>query len=143
MNGILPPLEIKQLAPQLSPLIFTKDQILHHPGQTVETIYFLEKGICSVVVTTVEVGIIGRDSYIGMPAVLGTGHSPNRSFIQLPGSGFSIKAKTLLEHSNNSSGELCLCLQRGVQGLLAQTAQTAACNRVHELEERLARWLLM
>jgi CRP-like cAMP-binding protein len=141
-------LESKQLAPHLLPMTFKRNQTLHNAGETVETVYFLEEGICSVVVTmengsTVEVGIIGRDSFVGMPAVLGTGHSPNRSFIQLPGTGFSIKATILLDQSNNSSSELRSRLQRGVQRLLVQKAQTAACNRVHELEERLARWLLM
>ena len=87
-------------------------------------------------------GITGRDGFVGLPAVLGTGHSPNRSFIQIPGHGFSVKAKILREQSEASS-ELRLRLQRSIQGLLVQTAQTAACNRVHELEERLARWLLM
>jgi CRP-like cAMP-binding protein len=75
--------------------------------------------------------------------VLGTDRSSNRSFIQIAGSGYSIKARTLREQSSDGASEFRLRLHRGVQALLAQTAQTAACNRVHELEERLARWLLM
>jgi CRP-like cAMP-binding protein len=109
---------------------------------------FLEDGICSIVVTmedgsTIEVGIIGNDGLVGLPAVLGAGHSPNRCFIQIPGSGYAVKAKILEEHSQDGSGQLRFALRRGAQALFAQTAQTAACNRVHELEERLARWLLM
>ncbi len=139
--------EKKRLAPHLSPVVLKVNRTLHDPGQTVDTVYFLEEGICSVVVTmkngnTVEVGITGRDGFVGLPAVLGTGHSPNRAFMQIPGHGFSVKAKVLQEQFNGSS-ELRLLLQRAVQGMLVQTAQTAACNRVHELEERLARWLLM
>lgn len=144
----LPEREITQLESALQPVAFKRNQTLHNPGEPVETVYFLEEGICSIVATmedgnTVEVGIIGRDSFVGLPAVLGTGHSVNRTFIQLPGSGFSIKAKALLEQCSDGSSELRLRLQRGIQGLLTQTAQTAACNRVHELEERLSRWLLM
>jgi len=143
----LPADEMKRLAPHLSPETLKVNRTLHDAGQTVETVYFLEEGICSVVVTmetgnTVEVGITGRDGFVGLPAVLGTGHSPNRSFMQIPGHGFSVKAKILCEQLEESR-ELRLRLQRVVQGMLAQTAQTAACNRVHELEERLARWLLM
>jgi CRP-like cAMP-binding protein len=143
----LPRLVMKQLAIHLSPEVFKQNRTLHDAGETVDTVYFLEEGICSIVVTmesgsTIEVGITGRDGFVGVPAVLGTGSSPNRSFIQIPGHGFSIKANVLRQHSEVSS-ELRICLQRGIQGLLAQTAQTAACNRVHELEERLARWLLM
>jgi CRP-like cAMP-binding protein len=143
----LPRLVMKQLAIHFSPEVFKQNRTLHDPGEIVDTVYFLEEGICSIVVTmengsTVEVGITGRDGFVGVPAVLATDSSPNRSFIQIPGHDFSIKAKVLREQSEASS-ELRGCLQRGVQGLLAQTAQTAACNRVHELEERLARWLLM
>jgi CRP-like cAMP-binding protein len=143
----LPALEIKRLAPHLSPVTLEMNRTLHNPGELVDTVYFLESGICSIVVTmengsTVEVGITGCDAFVGVPALLGAGHSPNRSFIQIPGHGFKVKASVLREQSEVSS-ELKLCLQRGVQGLLVQTAQTASCNRVHELEERLARWLLM
>lgn len=144
----LPASDIARLAPHLLPVTFRRNQTLHDSGQMVDTVYFLEEGICSIVVsmengTTVEVGVTGRDGFIGVPAVLGTNHSPNRSFIQIAGSGFSIKAKVLLEQSSDGAGDLRLYLQRSVQALLVQTAQTAACNRVHELEERLARWLLM
>jgi CRP-like cAMP-binding protein len=143
----LPARELQRLIPHLSPGIFKRDLTLHDSGQPVELVYFLEEGICSIVVslgdgTTVEVGLIGRDGFIGLPGVFGTGHSINRSFIQLAGAGFSIRAEDLREQCERSS-ELRLCLQRGVQAFMAQTAQTAACNRVHELEERLARWLLM
>lgn len=144
----LPEVEMKRLAPHLSPVTLKINQTLHDPGQMVDTVYFLEEGMCSMVVTmengnTVEVGITGRDGFVGLPAVLGTGHSPNRSFMQIPGHGFSVKAKVLQEQTADGSNELRLRLQRSVQALLVQTAQTAACNRVHELEERLARWLLM
>jgi CRP-like cAMP-binding protein len=145
--GSLPADEMKRLAPHLSAVTLKMNRTLHDPGQTVDTVYFLEEGICSIVVTmeagnTVEVGIIGRDGFVGLPALLGTKHSPNRTFMQIPGHGFSVKAKVLHDLSEASS-ELRLRLQRVVQGMLVQTAQTAACNRVHELEERLARWLLM
>jgi CRP-like cAMP-binding protein len=143
----LPAAEMKSLAPYLSPVTLKMNQTLHDPGEVIDIVYFLEEGICSHVVTmqdgsTVEVGINGRDGFVGLPAVLGTGHTPNRSFMQIPGHGFSVKA-TVLRELFEASRELRLLLQRAVQGLLVQTAQTAACNRVHELEERLARWLLM
>ena len=143
----LPAHEIQELAPHLIPVDLPKDLTLQQPGQTVEAVYFLEEGICSIVAAmedgmTVEVGIIGRDGFVGTPAALGAGHSPNRCFMQIPGYGFRVKAKILSEQSD-ASRPLRLCLLRSVQGLLVQTAQSAACNRVHELHERLARWLLM
>jgi CRP-like cAMP-binding protein len=143
----LPADEMKRLAPHLSTVMLKMNRTLHDSGQMVDTVYFLEEGICSTVVTmqagnTIEVGITGRDGFVGLPAMLGTGHSPNRSFMQIPGNGFSVKAKILREQSEESC-ELRRCLHAGIQGMLVQTAQTAACNRVHELEERLARWLMM
>ena len=140
--------DLARLAPYLSHRTFKRNQTLHEVGQAIETVYFLEEGICSIVVTmedgsSVEVGIIGNDGLVGLPAVLGAGHSPNRCFIQIPGSGYAVKAQILVEQSQDGSGNFRRLMQHGAQALYAQTAQTAACNRVHELEERLARWLLM
>jgi CRP-like cAMP-binding protein len=131
----------------LSRETLTMGQTLHESGHTVETVYFLEEGLCSIVITlengdTVEVGLIGRDGFVGLCGFLGVGRSTNRGFIQIAGSGFSLKSQALRELCDGSL-ELRMCLQRGVQAYLAQTAQIAACNRVHELEQRLALWLLM
>ncbi len=138
---------MKHLAPHLSPVTLSMNRTLHDSGQIIETVYFLEQGLCSHVVmmkagNTIEVGITGREGFVGVPAVLGTSHAPYRSFMQIPGKGFSIKPRSLREQSEISS-ELRSRLQRSIQGLLVQTALTAACNRVHDLEERLARWLMM
>lgn len=143
----LPAREMQQLGPCLSPVDLPRNLTLHEPGQHVDTVYFLESGICSIVATmengtTIEVGIIGRDGFVGSPVVLGADHSPNRCFMQIPGHGFKVKAKILIEQAE-ASAPFRLCLLRSVQALIVQTAQTAACNRVHELHERLARWLLM
>jgi CRP-like cAMP-binding protein len=105
----------------------------------------LEEGIASVVVTvddgdTVEVGVIGLDGVVGLPILLGTAGGPDRTFVQIAGSGFSINAKTLKDEFEQP-GELRRYLLRYMQGFLIQTAQTAACNRLHGIEERLSRWL--
>lgn len=144
----LPNDEVNRLRPHLISVPLKRNQTLHNPGETIETIYFLEEGICSIVSTmedgnAVEVGIIGKEGFVGLPAILGTRHSLNRNVIQLPGSGYSIKAKSLGELCDEGSDELRQVMLRAVQGLLTQTAQTAACNRVHRIEERLSRWLLM
>ena len=143
----LPDAAIKQLSPHLIPVGLPMNLNLLAPGHAAEYAYFLEDGVCSIVATmesgmSVEVGMIGHDGFVGVPAVLGASHSPNRSFMQIAGHGFRVKAQTLTELSD-ASAPLRLCLLRSVYGLLLQTAQTAACNRVHELPERLARWLLM
>jgi len=143
----LPPLDIRRLSAHLVPVTFKSKRSLHEPGERIDTVYFLEDAIASVVITmengnTVEVGVIGRDGVVGLPAVMGSGRAVNRTFIQLPGHGFSVKAKVFREQVESSS-ELRSCLHLATEGYLVQTAQTAACNRIHELEERLARWLMM
>lgn len=144
----LPAAIVERLSPHLSRQVFRRSQVLYDPGQKVDTLYFPEEGVCSIVAamkngSSVEVGIIGRDSFVGMPAVLGSCYSLSRSLIQIPGFGHAIKAAILTDAAQDASGEISLRLLRAVQGLLTQTSQTAACNRVHALEERLSRWLLM
>jgi CRP-like cAMP-binding protein len=143
----LPAPELQRLAPHLAPVSLPRDRTLHDSGEVIESVYFLEEGVSSVVVTmqngtTIEVGLIGRDGFIGLPAVMGNGRASNRTFMQIPGRGFKVRARILREQCDTST-QLRSCLQRAIQGFLVQTAQTAACNRTHELEERLARWLLM
>jgi CRP-like cAMP-binding protein len=125
---------------------------LHHTLQSAEepaqNVYFLESGICSMVVTmkdgrTVETAIVGRENFVGIHAILDGGRAPHRAFMQVAGTGNKINAAILREHLNEPSGGLRRCLWRGIEALYIQTAQIAACNRVHEVEERLARWLLM
>jgi CRP-like cAMP-binding protein len=143
----LPAPDLKRISPHLLPVTLKARRSLHEQGEAIESVYFLEDAVASVVVTmengsTVEVGLIGRDGVVGLPEVLGSGRATNRTFIQLPGTGFSLKTQTLIQLAESSS-QLRSCLQRATQAYLAQTAQTAACNRIHELEERLARWLIM
>jgi CRP-like cAMP-binding protein len=140
----LPKAELNRLKPHLSPVTLEQEHTLL--DGTAPHAYFLEQGIASVVVTlrngdTVEVGIIGIDGVVGLPILLGTEGSPGRTFIQIAGSGFRLDADILKEEFERS-GKLRQHLQRYMQGFMVQAAQTAACNRLHNIEERLARWLL-
>jgi CRP-like cAMP-binding protein len=101
----------------------------------------------SLVVSTsdgrsVEVGIVGREGMVGTPLAVGLRLAPYDAIIQIPGNGIMIDSKRLTSQLS-STPRLWLVLTRFVlmQGL--QMAQVAACNRLHELEQRLARWLLM
>ncbi len=140
----LPKAEINRLKPHLSLVAMEQEETLLD-GKAGHA-YFVEQGIASVVVTvnngnTVEVGIIGIDGVVGVPILLGTGTAPGRTFVQIAGSAYRIKAEVLKEEFDRP-GELRNHLQRYMQAFLVQTAQTAACNRMHNIEERLARWLL-
>lgn len=146
LTSLSPP-DLKRLAPHLVPLTLKIRHSLLEPGELIDTVYFMEDAVASVVVAmetgdTVEVGLIGREGVVGLPAVMGSDRGVNRTYIQLAGRGYSLKANILREQFESSSG-LRSCVYRAIQGYMVQTAQTAACNRVHELEPRLARWLIM
>ncbi len=120
---------------------------LHQPHRTVRFAHFPNEGLISLVVElkdgkSVEAGLLGKDGASGIPAVLGLSRSPLREIVQIAGSGFRVKISTLIEVLS-SIPETQVILSRYAAGLAMQVAQTAACNRLHKIEERLARWLLI
>ncbi len=140
----LPKAEISRLAVHLSKVVLKQEQTLL--DGTAKYAYFMEDGIASVVATvedgtTVEIGVIGIDGVVGIPILLGAGIAPGRTFIQIEGSGFRIEAQALKDEFERA-GELRQYLQKYIQAFIVQTAQTAVCNRLHTIEERLSRWLL-
>ena len=143
----LPRAEIARLSPHLLPLDLPSGKTLMDPGQEISFAYFLETGLASAVVvmaygSMVETGITGNDGLVGFPVLLGTKTIPTRTFMQIPGKGFKITAQHLVDEFERS-GTLQKKINRYFQAHLVLTAQTAACNRLHDIAERLARWLLM
>ncbi len=140
----LPKSDLNRISPLLTPIALEQQQTLLD-GET-EHCYFVEQGIASIVVTvedgtTVEVGIVGIDGVVGLPILLGSPRIPGRTFVQIAGSGLRIASKDLKAEFERN-GPLREHLQRYLLAFFVQTAQTAACNRLHTIEERLARWLL-
>jgi CRP-like cAMP-binding protein len=140
----LPKSEIDRLTPYLAPVnLKLRDQLLDGHG---DHAYFLEDGLASVVLTladgaTVEVGVVGIDGVVGLPVLLGAENMPGETFIQVEGSGFRIDAKRL-KNEFERPGQLRSHLQKYLLANLVQSAQYAACNRLHAISERLARWIL-
>jgi CRP-like cAMP-binding protein len=139
--------EISRLSQHMSPVDLPAGKTLLDPGEEITHAYFLETGLASVVVamadgTMVETGITGNDGLVGFPVLLGTKTMPTRTFMQIPGAGYKIKANHLIEEFERV-GTLHKMIQRYFQAHLVLTGQTAACNRLHDIAERLARWLLM
>lgn len=140
----LPKAELDRLAPHLS-LVELKLRTPLLDGRA-DHAYFLEDGLASVVLTladgaTVEVGVIGIDGVVGLPILLGAESMPGETFIQVAASGFRIDAKRL-KGEFERDGKLRSHLQKYLLANLIQSAQNAACNRLHTISERLARWLL-
>jgi CRP-like cAMP-binding protein len=143
----LPVEEIARLAPNLHPVTFKLGDALLEDGRIVTDAYFLESGMASIVVETedgktVEASIVGRCGMVGIPILLGTESIPGRTFIQMPGFGFRIAAQDIRREFERP-GEFRRQLLLYLQAQMVQTSQTAACNRLHEIEQRLARWLLL
>lgn len=139
--------EISRLSQHMSSVDLPAGKTLLDPGEEITHAYFLETGLASVVVamadgTMVETGITGNDGLVGFPVLLGTKTMPTRTFMQIPGAGYKIKANHLIEEFERV-GTLHKMIQRYFQAHLVLTGQTAACNRLHDIAERLARWLLM
>jgi CRP-like cAMP-binding protein len=120
---------------------------LHEPTQNIKFVYFPNGGMVSQVVVTkdgrtVEVGVVGNEGYVGSGLATGLTRSSVREIIQIAGDGFRMMGNAL-ERILRSAPQLHVLLNRhtGLQGM--QVAQTAACNRLHDIQQRLSRWLLM
>ena len=120
---------------------------LHEPTQKIEFVYFPNRGMVSQVVVTkdgrtVEVGVVGNEGFVGAGLAVGLTRSSVREIIQIAGDGFRMMGNAL-GRILQSAPQLQVILNRhtGLQAM--QVAQTAACNRLHDIQQRLARWLLM
>jgi CRP-like cAMP-binding protein len=92
--------------------------------------------------TTVETGTIGNEGMAGLAAFLGTERSPERAICQLAGKAKRLSGERLRAERRRGS-QLAQILFRYTGAVMKMLAQTAACNRLHPVEERLSRWLLM
>jgi CRP-like cAMP-binding protein len=120
---------------------------LHQPGQDVQYAYFPNRGMISLVVATedgraVEVGVVGREGFSGAALAVGLRTSSVREVVQIAGDGFRIGAAAV-EKLMRTAPELRMIMGRYAVVLGMQISQTAACNRLHSVEQRLARWLLV
>ena len=142
----LPRKEWDQLLPHLEFVRLTLRQVIHEAGETLKSGYFCNSGIFSVVSVmpdgkSVEVGLVGKEGFSAVPLVAGFRTANTRTVVQGDGAAFRVDA-TFLRSMLRESPVLERQLQRFSQILALQAVQIAACNRLHEVDERLARWLL-
>jgi len=150
LNTILrsvPPEELEKVLPKLEFVQLTLHQVLYDAGQIIKSGYFLNEGMISILSVqpdgkSVEVGLIGSEGFVGLPVLVGYRTSPTRLIVQGDGSAYRCDAAALRQLVRQCP-DLDQQLQRFGQRLTMQTTQIAACNRLHEVEERLARWILM
>jgi CRP-like cAMP-binding protein len=145
--GALPQQEFDRLRPHLREVSFDSGHTIYQPEETIESVYFVNRGIVSWLATledgnTVEAGVIGPEGVAGVAALLGAKSTPNQGLAQSDVVASRIATRDLIGEFRRN-GELNRLILRFVHSLFTQVAQTAACNRLHTLDQRLARWLLM
>jgi len=143
----IPAREYKRLHAHLEPISLNFGEVLYEPGTAIGYVYFPIDCLISLLTAvdkrrTLEVGMVGNEGMAGMPFILGMGLSGVRAIVQ--GAGDALRmASTPFRTEFKRNPPLQEALYRYTYALMAQISQTAACNRFHEAEERLARWLLM
>ncbi|SED04346.1 cAMP-binding domain of CRP or a regulatory subunit of cAMP-dependent protein kinases [Burkholderia sp. WP9] len=143
----LPTHEWEALAPHFELVELTPGQMLSKSGELVRTVYFPVTAIISLLQTmengsSVEIAAIGRDGTTGVPILTGGDTMPASVQAQCRGFAHRISAKALRDALQNCASLRSVMLLY-MQALLTQVAQTAACNRLHRLDEQLSRWLLV
>jgi CRP-like cAMP-binding protein len=143
----LPRKELTTLQPRLQVVPLPLHTVLNETARPIAYGYFINNGLASVLTVLkhnriVEVGLTGSEGFVGLPLVAGFKSSAARVIVQIEGSALRIRANHL-----TSALETCPVLRQQLQGygveLANQSAQIAACNRLHDVNQRMARWLLM
>jgi len=136
-----------RLLGQLRQHPLTLKQLIYAQGGRMETVYFVESGMISMVVNfedgmQAEVGLTGDEGMVGLPLLWDTHTSFVEAMVQMPGMALQMPAAAF-RAALEESAELRALLLRYNEAREAQIMQTAACNSRHQVEQRLARWLLM
>jgi CRP-like cAMP-binding protein len=143
----IPAEEYERIAPYLEEIRMNIGDVLFEPDQKIEYVHFPKRGIISVCAvmedgTQVEVGVIGNEGMCGLPVLFDTKTVPLRSMVQIPDGAVRMGAEAFKREIEHCP-QLRQSLMHYAQAFFIQAAQTAACNRLHPLDGRLARWMLM
>lgn len=145
--AVLPRKAYELLLPHLEQVTLDFGDVLYRPGEAFQHVYFPVDCLVSLLTEVeghlaLEVGMVGREGMLGIPLALGVRESPVRALVQGAGTALRMEAARFRRELRHN-----LPLQRAVlrytHDLMVQVTQTAACNRFHDVEARLARWLLM
>lgn len=138
--------EYKRLLPKLEYVELKRGEVVYRADQKIETVYFPDEAVVAMVDTTddhrtVEVGIIGREGIVGINVFLGGVFTPDKAIVQIPGGAMRMKSRDLRAEMRFGSPLQRLLLDY-TRTFLAVISQSVACSQHHNVDERLARWLL-
>ena len=143
----LPKAVYESLLPHLTPVSLGLGEVIYESDEQMTEVYFPTTSIVSLLYLmangmTAEIGVVGFEGMLGIAIFLGGDTTPNRAVVQSAGNAYKMKVKTLRDKFE-LGGPLQLLLLRYTQALITQISQTAVCNRLHSVEQQLARWLLL
>ena len=143
----LPKNEYQRLLPELEQVTLPFAQVLYEPNERIRHVYFPNESIVSLLAevkarSPFEVGLIGNEGIAGISIFMGVDASPYRAIVQGAGTAMRMDAAALRRESDHA-GPLRRLLHLYAHSLLTQVSRSAACNRFHTVDARLARWLLM
>lgn len=142
----IPDAERETLSPYLHEVVLDYQQVLIEPNKPITEIYFPYDAITSTIQelndgSSVETGLMGIEGFVGVQLWLHSPTTPTRTLVQVPGKAKRMHATDFIRHvrdTNSTLDELCA---KYVHAFLVMTSQTAVCNRLHPVNERLCRWL--
>ncbi|HWS55693.1 MAG TPA: Crp/Fnr family transcriptional regulator [Pyrinomonadaceae bacterium] len=143
----LPKIEYRRLLPELEEAALPFAEVIHEPGEAIRHVYFLNGAVVSLLAavadrSTLEVGIVGSEGVAGISVFMGADASPHRAVVQGAGTAMRMRASALRKEAGRT-GALHRLLHLYAHSLLTQVSRSAACNRFHAADARLARWLLI
>lgn len=143
----LPLAEQARLRPELESISLASDDVVYEAGEDLQYVYFPTSCIASLVYTTASgvtagMGLIGNEGAVGIATFMGGETVPNRAVVLIPGGALRMKATTARKEFRRG-GPLQQVLLRYMQAFCTQTFQTAVCSRLHLVEQRLCRWILL
>jgi len=143
----LPPATLDRIRSNLEPVSLARGQVIAHIGQPLKHVYFINKGIVSVIKRmhdgrSVEIGAIGIEGMTSAITLVGFEKTILEAVVQIPGSAFRMSREAAIQAMEDDK-TFSQIIHDHARFALGQIAQTAACNRLHHLKERCCRWLLI
>jgi CRP-like cAMP-binding protein len=143
----LPSEDYERLLSNLEPVTLALGAVVYESGGQMQHVYFPTTSHISLLYTmldgaTAEMGLVGNEGVVGIALFMGGDTTPSQAVVQGAGGALKMNAKAMQDEFRRG-GEFQHLLLRYTQALITQISQTAVCNRLHSMEQRLCRWLLM
>jgi CRP-like cAMP-binding protein len=143
----LPAEDLQRMQQSLELVHVPLGSVVYEPGTKMDHVFFPTTSIVSLLYvmhngSSAEIAVTGHDGLVGIAIFMGGGSTSSRAVVQSEGEGYRMRAATLQTEFSRSGAlhHLALCY---TQALITQMAQTAVCNRHHDIQQQLCRWLLL